>query len=503
MMESQHSSYTIEADILKSPSKKPIHLQKRFRQKSNNPSISDTLKKAQEILKTKKQKLTSRSDAIKAKLKIVKEMRVSDSQHQMEKLEKGLEEAAIKRQAFIKEKSESNGTLVERAKTVARIHNQKTREEMLVVQKNLEQRMRTTTNRRARNLLVPKSQLLISRRESLVINDQAALRIQDWFRERKFTPLVRVYRKVAVTKQKAKEWSFEQLMQKVQNQTILKATNFLIIRAKRTVGMKFEWNKPQRVLLLAYVIALHPQQMFSEMNAQEQDLISLAQQCITELEHYVNFTSSEVIAPLARSFIPIFADFYTAFEAWKQKDSQKVIEELVGHFMELDQLWVSVCYNENAEQEWRPNIDQHQKMHLTRLKRYGDSALEMLVDARKEFIANLEKQGTEVWVSPNSQPTSCATSYYQLRTSQVNRTDSVLNNNEPSNSDNVQKPTKNDMEMFGQLLSNEQLAHEIAMDPTFKLQPNVKGEMEARVEKIAKQAFSFILEGNLWEDVML
>ena len=481
-----------------SPSKKPSHLQKRFRTRSNK-SVESTTKKAKDILDNRRQKLALRSDAIKAKLKSIKESRVLETENQMKKITIGLEEATTKREELLKVKVESNASIVERAKTIARTQNQKSREEMAVIQKNLEKRMRTTSNRRARNLLVPKSRLLDAktRRESLVVNDEAAVCIQDWWRERKFTPLVKIYRKVAVTKLKAKELNFSGLMARVQNPTTLKATSFLIIRAKRTVGIKYNWKQPARVLLLAYVIALYPQEMFTEMNVQEQDLISLAAQCITELEHYVNATSPEVIAPLARSFLPVFADFYTAFEAWKKKDSKKVISELVDHFMELDQLWISVCENENAMLEWGPNIDQHQKMHLTRLKRYGDGAVQLLLDARQQLKASFEEAGTELKIARNVVPTASATVYYVTSNrDSVKRIDSVLDGTEIVN-EQVQKPTAQDMDMFGQLLSNEQLAHEIAMDPSFKLQPAAKSELQQRVEKQAKQAFADALDREI------
>ena len=484
--------------MLISPSKKPKYLQRRFGARSKAHSQdSEAHQKYQFLLDNKKQKLSSRSDAVKAKLKSMQEKHMDDSESRFSRIEIKSKEAGEKRDLLLKQKSTSNANLVLRAKVIARVQHQKSKEELLVFQKNLEQRIRTTTFRRARNLLIPKSRLLDpkTRRESLVVQDEAALVIQDWFRERKFKPLVRVYRKVAVTKQIAKGMPFEQLMNRVQNQTTLKATTFLIIRAKRTAGLKSKWVKPARVLLLAYVIALHPNEMFTELNPQEQDLIGLAAQLITELEHYVNFTSPQVICPLAKSFILLFSDFYSAFENWKVKDFGKVINELVGHFIELDQLWISIRDNDNSTEEWGANIEKHQKMHFTRLKRYGDAAVASLLEARQQFKIDLEEAGTIVSISEDIPATSPATIYYKSNPKNVKRIDSVMDDAEIAIE--VERPTTKDMEMFGPLLGNEQIVHEIALDPNFKLQPAVKNEAQIHVEKIAKQALADSMDSEI------
>jgi hypothetical protein len=48
----------------------------------------------------------------------------------------------------------------------------------------------------------------------------------------------------------------------------------------------------------------------------------------------------------SRQFLECFESYYLAFEAWKNRDTLQVVDQLVEHFIELERLWISVMHNE-------------------------------------------------------------------------------------------------------------------------------------------------------------
>jgi hypothetical protein len=487
----QNNFFIIEAQGLQSPSRKPKHLEKRFGNRSlPGNSCALAVKKHEAFLSARKQKLRVRSSSIEMAIQKTENERKKAKMSKLNQIEEALANANKNRERILKFETERHANQVKRAKEIARLQSQKSREDIAALERNLKSRMRVSDSRRQKFLKVPRSKLdSIARKESLAVRDAAALTIQDWWRYKKFMSLMKVYRKVGITKSECKSLSFPALMKRVQNPVTIKATNFVIIRAKRTTGKKFAKQNPARVLLSAYVLAFHPNEMLTTMDPQEEDLSSLAEKVVEDLEFYTGAISAEVVATLAKSFFNSFMEFFEAFEAWKNKDTEKIVDELIFHFMELDKLWVSVYQNENAFDEWAPAIQSQQKMHLTRIKRFGDYSIDKLLKIRHEFQSQVIKE-TGLKINSEAPNTASADVLYVAPPSIA--VDTVME------VDNVaEKPNDDDLTQFGHILSNEQLAHELVMDPNFSLKPAERSPFEEEVAKIAKKAFAESLEEEI------
>ena len=225
----------------------------------------------------------------------------------------------------------------------------------------------------------------------------------------------------------------------------------------------------------------------------------MADKLITDLDFWINSTNSAVIAPLASTFMSSFESYYSAFEAWKSKDTLKIVDELIGHFMELDQVWIKVFQDEGAMEEWAMPIKDQQDQHLKRIKKFGADAVERLRLARQSFIESLLASDLNVMIAPDVVPTCPAHEMYLAQ----EKMDTVMQSSSDDDDANVaetvgeDRPSASDMSTFGSLFSNEQLAHELVMDPEFKLKPAEKSQLEKQVEAMAKKAFADSVRGEL------
>src|SRR6266511_123590 len=65
------------------------------------------------------------------------------------------------------------------------------------------------------------------------------------------------------------------------------------------------------------------------------------------------------------NFLFAWDTYYKDFNLWKTKDSEKLANNLIAHYMELEKLWNTVKDQANAETEWRMNIV-HQQEEIRR-----------------------------------------------------------------------------------------------------------------------------------------
>ncbi|KAJ3355756.1 hypothetical protein HDU91_005648 [Kappamyces sp. JEL0680] len=217
-----------------------------------------------------------------------------------------------------------------------------------------------------------------------------------------------------------------------------------------------------------------------------QDLAGLADKLISDLDFWIGSTKPAVIAPLAKTFMSSFISYYNAFEAWKSRDTLKIVDELIGHFMELDAVWIKVFANENAFDEWAVAVEEQQSQHLARIKKFGPDAVDRLLHARQTFIASVLAGDVEVVIATVDDPTCAA---HKLYLAPAMKQDSVAPAAVPEEQ-SEDAPSPEEMARFGDILSNEHLAHEMALDPEFSLKPSKKSPLEEQVTAMAKKAFA-------------
>lgn len=457
----------------------------------------------------RKHKLSLRSAHVVSVQSELKHKLDKEKNERIASLKETLASAERKRKLRLQTTIVQNHEHVEKAKGIAKNHHQRLVEEKIGLKKSIDHRLRMSASRRTRLAAMPRSRLLDPTawewQNTLDIQDESACLIQNWYRQRKFEPIAKIYRKIGLSREKATKLSMLHLTQRVQSEVVIKATGYVINRAKRMFGKSVTFKNPARVLLSSFMLHVYPKETLMSMDAQEevftiinfQDLAQLSGRVITDLDLWMGSTTSAVIAPLARKFLETFTLYYAAFEAWKSKDTLKIVDELIGHFMELDQIWVSVVGNENALDEWAPATEEQQSQHLRRIKKFGGDAMTRLDAVRKEFHEHVLASGVDVVINTLADPFGPAHEMYRAR---VHR-DSLVQAVEDEITSPISPTTRDLTESFGHLLSNQQLAHELVMDPEFKLAPNAKEPLEERVTMMAKKALQDSISAEVQEGV--
>lgn len=251
---------------------------------------------------------------------------------------------------------------------------------------------------------------------------------------------------------------------------------------------------------------------------------------LTTFELWLDQYATEDGYSLLQRVLTNWTSFYAAFEMWKTQDSRKLVEGMVAHWLELERLWLSVKDQVDADVQWRPRVEEQQKQILDKLTKFGPTALERLQEEqaklRAEVFAQLELREQEeefiengaISASASANPTailSTSPSAFPagrfMRKNTVApsialpKTDAAAASNDsvqsldpfvdpklpptPSGERDVQQVVSE----FGQQLTNEQLAHELIMDPDFQLKPKKRSPLEEQVRAMAMAAF--------WDDV--
>lgn len=217
-----------------------------------------------------------------------------------------------------------------------------------------------------------------------------------------------------------------------------------------------------------------------------------------------------------------WTEYYNAFQSWKDQDSRKIVDGMIAHFMELERLWLSVKDQVHADIEWAPRITEHQQQLHRKLAKFGKKALQQLKSEREALRIELEVDEIDMLISGQDLSTSPET-FPSVSRSPSRRGDSVSPTRKPqptkpiSESDQEVAPTPSaasgspsplrapvnqatptpmdgaDPQLasfgFGSQLTNAQLAHELVMDPDFKLEAPKRSALEEQIRAIAKKAF--------------
>ncbi|TPX38521.1 hypothetical protein SeMB42_g06694 [Synchytrium endobioticum] len=253
----------------------------------------------------------------------------------------------------------------------------------------LEARLRLSAQRRQKLLTTPRSKWICTESshttdDTLLIRLEAAKAIQAAWRHFKQASAVKGFVKHGLSLQQATALSFEKLAKIAQYENLIKATTKLLARLRKSAP----GNTPHlstaknmaRVFLSAYMIAAHPDKVMAAMGPQEMGLKDLADRLLSKFESWIAGFGLEGAQSRLLAFLPAWEEYHVAFEAWKNKDTDKIIDTMITHWIELEKLWLNVKGNAGAEVQWRPRVEQQQRQILERLARFGRAALQKLSD---------------------------------------------------------------------------------------------------------------------------
>ncbi|KAJ3179608.1 hypothetical protein HDU87_002814 [Geranomyces variabilis] len=527
--------YVVDVLPLKQPAGKPFHLDARIRGRSTVPG-STAAARHSAFIEERVHRLRRRTQHIKAARAATRSRDAAASSAKRVRITETLQVAERNRTRILERQVRACADAIAHVKEVAQTQAQRFEAVTAARKAALAERLASSSLRRQQLLTTPRSRLLESQSSDNLHTNDSIVTIQQWWRRSKVDPAIKTFEALRISLDKAIETPFGKLARTMQLPPVIKATARLLNRVQKMVppsssssSATAPLKNPARVFLSAYMLAAHPSELMPNMGPEEQALSGTAQAMLREFEMWIaGFTAGEMYRP-TQIFWQVFTGYYESFESWKDSDSRKLVQGMIGHFMELEKLWLSVKDQPLADVEWAPRVTEHQAQIYSKLTKFGDSALQNLEAARVAVQqAYLEQTGDMDVVPPVEAATAGLQTSVQKYPSSTSvpavRSDSVSPSRRgsrsgtpeataaaaaataaapapesaPASSPSAPAPIAPAMDNadpqlasmgFGGQLTNHQLAHELVMDPEFKLTPVKHSEFEEQVRNIAKKAF--------------
>ncbi|CAB5382069.1 unnamed protein product [Rhizophagus irregularis] len=537
--------YVIDVLPLHNSSKRPFHLEKRMKSKKSFSSYGhekllqygpyDAQIKREAILEQRRLKLARQYLHVKDVLIKQHQRALRDSSAKRSHIQQTLRLAEKNRNTILQRLVEQCAQEVARCKEVARQQQLKNQEEIDRRRANLERRQKATAARRAKLLTVPKSRIFSNEMAIPPTREEAAVIIQNHWRYRQLSKAIKTYRSFGISVHVTENLSFQDTVRLLQKPAVIQATGKLLQKARKVSPLTCGANKYKnlsRVFLSAYMIVSHTNEILADIGHYERKLFTSAKVMLRELEQWFNEFSNDEPNKIhinhLLSFLSAWDTYYKDFDNWKSKDSEELASNLIAHYAELEKLWNTVKTQANAETEWRMNIVQQQEVIRSKIRNLGGdeaiSKLERSLRRLKEKLpnesgdetdtsdsvagVNNEREAEEIKEQESSTPPRQKFVPSPLVTKVSNLTQNSSQSMPKSSSYFAFSPstsplgspsepsTNSDLHRIMQSLghdgvglTNEQLAHEIIIDPEFELQPPKRTELEERVRSMATKAF--------------
>ncbi|KAI8824960.1 uncharacterized protein EV422DRAFT_487939, partial [Fimicolochytrium jonesii] len=378
--------FVIDILPLKQPAGKPHHLEARLRGRSTTPRAS-AFARHTAFIEDRVRRLRRRTTHVKAVCAATRMRENGDTSAKRSRIDQDMQNAEQNRQAILEKQVKSCADTVAHAKEVARAQAERTALETAARKAALEQRLILTSLRRQRLLTTPRSRLL---QESQAAWEQgqvqmftadAVVCIQSWWRKLKLEPSIKSFGRFKITLDRAMKMPFEELVGRIQSPSVIKAVAALLKRVQMMVPKtSMVLKNPARVFLSAYMLAAHPEELMPSMGESEKALSEQASAMLRDFESWMSAFSVE--GNPTQAFWETYVDYYAAFQTWKRADTERIVESMIAHFMELEKLWLSVKDRPLADVEWAPRIAEQQQQIHAKLAKFGDDALQRLAAER-------------------------------------------------------------------------------------------------------------------------
>lgn len=275
-------------------------------------------------------------------------------------------------------------------------------------------------------------------------------------------------------------------------------------------------RKWSRVLLSAYMMTICPCEVFQDMHAPQeqvntfqlpylvyaraltdfflfpslltsrhsmdehvQQLLAQAKQFLRQFELVLESNPEATPGSAARShFEESWNAYYALFEAWKAKDMKQLVANMSSYCIELIRLKETLGQDDITV---RQQLDDQIQQTKDRIRHVGGpSALEQLAETENAITSSTEQQQQQ---QPISVPPSPTPRPERLDSQQEQQ---QQQQQQPMADDELKQMLSGYTHEGG--ISNHQLAHEIIIDPEFKLQKQ-SSALEDHIRKIATRAF--------------
>ncbi|KAG0183078.1 hypothetical protein DFQ29_000081 [Apophysomyces sp. BC1021] len=469
---------------------------------SSMSSLEAAELKREALLEARRQKLSRKFLEIQ---RVVEEVKARKEKRRMMILH-SLEVAELKRNHQIEQRRAASKELVERAKVIARQNNRRfeaekgkqrrSLSERSVAKPNLERlrlalesRLEESRERRLNMLGLPKSRILVTdvklkvppksdRKKCATLQASSSERPCAATEKRKpnMAALRRAFDNLGLPKSSSLDtWlQFNQLIKLLRRNDVIQVTARILHVA---LGMPIKESlQKARVLLSAYMMLMCPAEIFqnAQVVAEEQDLLSAAKKLLHFYEKWLDSHNSQVQSSAKLALEECWNTFYALFESWKSKDMKHLLTNMSAYYLELVRLKHMLTIQGDVEGA-DTQLDEQLNQVKTRMYQLGGrAALERLAEAEKGLIAELSGGGaSSVPPSPTPRPEKLPGSQEQQPQVSPEQLTRLLSGYAPASG-----------------ISNEQLAHEIIMDPDFKIQKHQpQTKLEEQVRQMATKAF--------------
>ncbi|KAI7900027.1 T-complex protein 11-domain-containing protein [Cokeromyces recurvatus] len=526
--------YTVDAIPLYQSSKRPFHLENRLKKRrslsfmssndqKNSSSSHEKSNKREAILEERRKKLNEHS------LKVQKIAKEQEDRIQRKNflLSKSMELAELNRNLYIEQRKAQSKKSVERAKRIALQNQHRSLQEQERRRAELEKRLERTEERRlaylnkyqkSKNKMMTTSSCLIQTTTSSTITDTTMLTSS--------TKKADISTATATTtsssssslspsitalpppKKKPSSWSiilkafrelglpspsdtntwleFNTLSQLLHEAKVIVVTTKVLNTALK---IKDEESKHRaRILLTSYMMLICPKEVLQNVHGIEEKLHlerlhSAAKDMLHLFEIWLS-THGHPGATKARvRFVDAWNNYNILFETWKSKDCEQLTSHMIQYYLELSTLRQTVIAQNDGEQVGDQLHQQLDEIKHKLEKIGGTHALERLqraMEASSSFKSMNQQQQESSNSSSRSTPRSPTTfdgMEYHCELQEDTNPDEQL------------------AELLGNHLqydffTNEQLAHELIVDPEFKFKRyEPTSDLERRVKMMAERAF--------------
>ncbi|KAG8631518.1 hypothetical protein KVT40_000658 [Elsinoe batatas] len=416
--------------------------------------------------------------------------------------------AQVAREKYLAKVAAQCAEEVERAKQRAQEMKARKLEEERKTRQDMEERLAEADRRRAeyqRNLharrmrrassqekkLAPVAEDIDADNTSVAIvldEDTAARRIQRSWRYKIRKATIEGWMDIGINLEQMRLISFEDVSSLIINEKVIHGTKRILDLFNLRNAAEDTSNSDTRAFLSAYLLLAHPDAVFGRLGAQENDLVTKAQELVVLFE-----TATCRLARWNR-FCPtptqveelsqIYTTYTSAFNAWKAQDSSTLIDTMVASFVELDAIWQTVKDDTlgNVAEDYRQGIRDNQVILLSRIRKLAgpDRADSLIKKAIRESRRRKGRKRTAAEVRPRVAETSAhdsaATPSNDVALEEVRQLSAAVPEQSRSGPQSFSA-------LFSPIPSNRVITHELAINKEYRVQTSKQSEMRDQINR--------------------
>ncbi|KAF4548036.1 SOK1-like protein 2 [Elsinoe fawcettii] len=475
------------------------------RPSSHSHAIAQQLRRAS-ILETRKARLADRAahcEQVRLRAALLK----AAPQRSTASEERAVA-AQLAREKYLAKVAAQCAEEVERAKQRAQEIKAKKLEEERKTRQDMEDRLAEADRRRAeyqRNLHARRIRRASSQEKKLapvaedidvektgaailIDEDTAARRIQRTWRYKLRKAVVEAWVDVGINLEHMRLISFEDVSSLVINEKIITATQrILALFGLRSPGQD-ACNSETRAFLSAYLLLAHPDSVFGKLGAQENDLVSKAQELVLLFEmatcRLARWNRFSPNPTQVEELSQVYSTYTSTFNAWKAQDSSTLIDTMVASFVELDAIWQTVKDDtiEHVAEDYRQGIRDNQVILLSRIRKLAgpDRADVLIKKAIRESRRRKGRKRTAAEVRPRVAETAVA------NTEAIPSNDAALEGVRQLSSAATEPSTagpKSFSALFSPIPSNRIITHELAINKDYRVPTAKQSELRDQINR--------------------